>query len=362
MKKSLAAMCAVALLGMTACQKEANEPDTAAANQGGGTPASTMSAPGSYHPGAHIASIAIDEAVSETWNWQGENLTSVTKADGSEKVSFTYGNDGRVQSFRLNGDGMLSGNVAVSYNGNNISRLTVQNDGEELPVEAVVTNNNGKPSEVVLQLTNDALLDMFNSTISAMMGSEAGESITGVDSVSASISLDWQGGDNVKTTVTHIGARLATTLGTIVSLIPDLSSLGSMGTVIQQYAENNPNTPVYIKVEMSDTATYAYDQYTNPFRHYLGDMASMSGEVPQFNVATVSANNVTEATHKAMANINIYTTISFLGTTQMIPLYNKPMPLADNYVMYEYTYREDGYPLTVTGSDDGSTKSYNYQQ
>ena len=122
-------MCAVALLGMTACQKDDLTPEpTATQNQGSGetpqTPAETDRA-GVYAPESKIVSISVDGELSEEWNWEDGKLMSVSNAAGQDKVNFTYGADGRVNTMTVNATDMLSGTVTMTYSGESLSRLAL---------------------------------------------------------------------------------------------------------------------------------------------------------------------------------------------------------------------------------------------
>ena len=366
MKKILVALCAVALIGLTGCQKEQVTPEnTTTQNSGNGNPSDPPASSqevdraGLYAPCSKIASISTDGALSETWNWQDGKLTDVTNAAGQTKVSFTYRSDDRVNTMTVNATDMFSGNVNVTYDGERISQLALSGDNS---ISAQLTNNgNNKVTKAVLNLDNvdmNTLLGLFQSAVSQFLGnSNVSDIITGVDSLQGSMAFSWADA-NVSRSIINIGLRLATTIGRVAAILPDTSQYAA---AIQQIAASNPNMPLYIKLTYKDTSNYAYDQMVNPFRHYMGDMVTIEGNVPHFNISALSANNVSREQRAASAEINVSAVVSFMGSQMVTPLYNTSQPMADNETTYSYTYRSDNYPETVT-RNDGQTKTYTYQQ
>ena len=165
-------------------------------------------------------------------------------------------------------------------------------------------------------------------------------------------------GANVNTAITTIGARLATTIGRVAAVMPSSSEFYS---TLQQIAQSNPNMPLFIKVTLSDTSRYSYDQKVNPFRHYMGNMVAVENNVPHFNVAALSANNVTEERRSASVKLGVATVISIMSNEIYQTLYNTDKPMYSTESAYSYSYRSDNYPETVTG-DSGQTTTYTYQQ
>ena len=363
MKRLLAAMCAVALLGMTACQKDDLTPEpTATQNQGSGetpqTPTETDRA-GVYAPGSKIVSISVDGELSEEWNWEDGKLMSVSNAAGQDKVNFTYGADGRVNTMTVNATDMLSGTVTMTYSGESLSRLAL--DGANSVTAQLTNNANNKVTKATLDLGDidlSTLLGMFQSAVSEFVGDgDMSGVITGVDSISGSMDFGWAGA-NVSTTITTIGARLATTIGRVAAVMPSSSEFYS---TLQQIAQSNPDMPLFIKVTLSDTSRYSYDQKVNPFRHYMGNMVAVENNVPHFNVAALSANNVTEERRSASVKLGVATVISIMSNEIYQTLYNTDKPMYSTESAYSYSYRSDNYPETVTG-DSGQTTTYTYQQ
>ena len=356
-------MCAVALLGMTACQKDDPTPEpTATQNQGSGetpqTPAENDRA-GVYAPGSKIVSISVDGELSEEWNWEEGKLMSVSNAAGQDKVNFTYGADGRVNTMTLNATDMLSGTVTMTYSGESLSQLAL--DGANSVTAQLTNNASNKVTKATLDLGDidlSTLLGMFQSAVSEFIGDgDMSGVITGVDSISGSMDFGWAGA-NVNTAITTIGARLATTIGRVAAVMPSSSEFYS---TLQQIAQSNPNMPLFINVTLSDTSSYSYDQKVNPFRHYMGNMVAVENNVPHFNVAALSANNVTEERRSASVKLGVATVISIMSNEIYQTLYNTDKPMYSTESTYSYSYRSDNYPETVTG-DSGQTTTYTYQQ
>lgn len=356
-------MCAVALLGMTACQKDDPTPEpTATQNQGSGetpqTPAETDRA-GVYAPGSKIVSISVDGELSEEWNWEEGRLMSVSNAAGQDKVNFTYGADGRVNTMTVNATDMLSGTVTMTYSGESLSQLAL--DGANSVTAQLTNNASNKVTKATLDLGDidlSTLLGMFQSAVSEFIGDgDMSGVITGVDSISGSMDFGWAGA-NVNTAITTIGARLATTIGRVAAVMPSSSEFYS---TLQQIAQSNPDMPLFIKVTLSDTSRYSYDQKVNPFRHYMGNMVAVENYVPHFNVAALSANNVIEERRSASVKLGVATVISIMGREIYQTLYNTDKPMYSTESAYSYSYRSDSYPETVTG-DSGQTTTYTYQQ
>ena len=377
MKKILLALCAVSLLGLTACKKDKVSPDEPTyqgsgnnGNQtpgGGGTPAA---------PETKIAQIDFNDALYETWNWQDNQLKSVNDANGSEKVSFTYDGQGRVASMTVNGNSILSGTVNVGYNSVGISELTVVRSGMSV-IKANIDYSGGKMSRADVDIDSASLMSLFNAILPQILASyfpNIGDMLTPdmglsntVDSIVAYITFDWRNSENVQFTKIEISARLNTTLGQIAALANgNYSIFGQYANMVEQMAESNPDQEIHLITTINDKGTYRYDNNPNPFRNYLGDLVNMKDYLPAFNVASVSTNNIDTEEHQVNAKVSVSTTVTqdvpIVGPIEVpvtIPVVDKE--LYNTTVSYTYTYREgDGYPLTVTDSDD-NTKKYTYQ-
>lgn len=372
MKKILVALCAVALIGLTGCKKEEVKPnEPAVVNNGGGQggqqepPVDTVpqepvwaDIPGVYSPSAKIVTVNEDDALSETWSWENNLLKVVSAADGSEKVRFTHDERGRVKTMTINGEGQLSGTVNVSYNGDQISRISLMNGTDEV-LGARLTYGGGKVTTGELDVSDMMVFEMFNSMLAQYLSGENGaqDMVTGIDQVMGDINITWDG-DNVDMTVMSVSARLKTTLSKVVEMVPDMSIFGEYGAAIQALAAIFPNREVYIKVSLKDTAEYSYNTaYQNPLRRYLGGAVAMDGNMPRFEVATLSRNPQSHEYHQGAANAEI--SVQLYGPNA-VPVWKQSMPLPSSDKNFTYsTTRGDGYPETVNNGI--SIKTYIYQ-
>lgn len=370
MKKILVALCAVTLIGLTACQKDKVTPNEPTTQDSGQTPtpqpqpgqSTWADIAGVYSPAAKIVAVSENGAASETWTWENDLLKVVANANGSEKVSFTHDGQGRVATMTVNGDGMLSGTVNVTYTGEDMTQLSLEGTSN---VSAQLTNSNHKLMSADLNMDgmdNSTLISLFNTAVAQFIGNNSADNIiSGIDSVSGSITFTWDG-NNVSTSTSTISARLKTTIGQIAALLNnDFSMFGQYGDLIASYAQASPNTPLYINATLNDESDYTYDNNPNPLRRYMGDMIRFEDNMPSFNVTTFSDNNIIEEGHIGVASINIYTVINipFLGENTY-PLYNTDYNLYNKVVPYTYSYRADGYPVSV--ESNSGTKTYTYQE
>lgn len=374
MKKIIVALCAVSLLGLTACHKDKVTPDEPTTQDGGsqsgqGGGQSDPQEPvwadiaGVYSPAAKIVAVSENGAASETWSCENDLLKTVANAEGNVKVRFTHDNQGRVTTMTVNGDGQLSGTVSVSYTGEDMTSISLVGTNN---VSAQLTNNaNHKITGAVLDLSNmdnNELTALFNNALAQFLGGgSATDFISGIDSVSGNIAFTWDG-NNVDMSTTLIGARLKTTIGQIATLLNnDFSMFGEYASIIESFAQASPNTPLYIKVDLRDESDYTYDNHTNPLRNYMGDMVKIEDNMPGFNVSSLSANNTIEESHIGVATVNVYTVVNVpIAGPMTYQLYNTDYNLYDKVTVYTYSYRADGYPESFE-SNNGS-KAYTYQE
>ena len=364
----------MALIGLTGCKKEEvtpNEPTYVNNGGGQGDPQNPgdpgdpqdqgttwADKPGVYSPAAKIVTVNVDGMLSETWSWENGLLKTVTGANGSEKVRFTHDEQGRVKTMVINIDEELSGTVNVNYNGEQMKSISLMNGSTEV-LGATLNYGGGKVTNGVLDVSDMMVFEMFNSMLAQYLSGENGaqDMVTGIDEVMGDIAFTWDG-DNVDMAVMGVSARLKTTLGKIVELVPDMSIFGEYGNAIQALATIFPNREVAIKVSMKDTAEYSYNTtYLNPLRRYLGGVVSMDGKMPRFEVATLTKNPQSHEYHQGAATAEIY--VQLYGTSQVkVWEQSMPMPSSDKNFTYSTT-RNDGYPETV---DNGtSIKTYIYK-
>ena len=364
MKKVIVALCALAMLGLVACHKD----EEATQQPGGETPVTPTPTPtptppatnqeGVYNPGAHIVTISVNDTAREQWSWTDGRLVSVTDGtSSSEKMHYTYDDNGRISSITLNATGAMSGDLGVTYSGDYISSMNMVSGGTQLVAMQVSHNSANKVSSALLTLEDNLLLDIFNSVISQFTGGGDGDDfVTGIDSTSASVAFSWNG-DNVRTAIINVKARLATTLGQIGSLIDDFSIFGSYGSTLQALVTYMPDKPVYLRVAMADTVAYTYDDHVNPFRHNLGRLIPSDMSI-SVDVSALSANNATSEMHSAGATLDVL--IALMGSTPT-QVYNTDYPLDVRNNNYRYDYNDAGYPVSVT-DQEANVKTYTYQQ
>ena len=352
MKKLTVLLFAATMLVFAGCKKEEVKPNTP--TPGPQPQQEDPDQPGLYSPSAKIATVTVDDVLSEVWNWDAEGrLTGVDDADGNEQVGFTYDDQSRVSTMTINGDEQLSGTMSVSYNGTLIKRLSLSSGGVEV-LGADVKYDGNKVSKATLTVGDNMVLDMFDSILAQYLGEMGGDSATTIpsmelDTVSGSINFSWAG-DNVNLTVMKINAELKTTIGTIVSLVPDMSVFGTLGTLVQMVAQSNPDLPVYIEVAMTDSADFTYNTtYINPMRHYMRQMITMDENFPRFEIATLTKNPVDVEHHLRTAVVKLKAAIMSTNPTE---LFSQEMPIPESYMSYTYaTTRSDMRPESVTSSD-----------
>ena len=353
MTKLFVALCALATLSLVACKKGEETPTPNHPNN----PAQQYDTrEGAYDPVGKIVAVTYsDDTPSEEWVWENGKLQRV-----NNDVLFTYRADGRVdqveiQNIQTGGllpiDG-LGGTMAVSYSGDYISALSVMNDGTEALTVQVQHNSAKKISGATIDLSDNVLLDLFNSMLAQFMPDSTGSDnfATAVDNVTGNVSFSWNG-DNVNQALLNIGFRVATTVGTLVNLIGEenLSSMfGENGSMLALAASMFPNQPLYFNVTVGDTVDYTYDNKVNPFHHYLG----------RLHISALTANNVLSEEHTGNAHVTITTSLG--GSNMQLYETDYPLPLEPNY--YEYLeYNAKGCPLRMVNADYVET-DYQYRE
>ena len=351
MKKLFVALCAVAMVAMVACKKDPVSPDPDNHDQ----PGEFDNREGAYDPVCKIVAVNYDDGTaSDEWIWEDDKLQRV-----NQDVLFTYRADGRVGSVQLQNietGGLLpveglAGTMNVSYNGEYISTLSVNSNGTEVFSVQVQHNGNNKVSGATIDLSDNLLLELFNTMLAQFLGDSASSDnmVTGVDNVSGNISFSWNG-DNVNQALMALGFRVATTLGTLVNVIGEdnLSMFGENASTLAMFATMFPNQPLYFNITVGDTANYTYDNQVNPFRHYLG----------RLDISALTANNVLTEQHNGNAHITINTTLG--GQNMQIYETDYPLPLESSYNEYR-EYNAAGCPLRVIDIN-GVEITYQYME
>ena len=356
MKKLFVALCAVAALSMVACKKDNPQPS----NPGGSTPTEQPRREGEFNPTCKISTITFsDNSAPEMWFWdENTGLLSTINNDDlcggyTEKARFTYDSDGRVSTVTLTSAGTesipllgsLSGTMSVEYDGDYISSLSLVNAGERL-LTADVKHDGDKVRGATLNLSDNMLVDLFNSAMAQFLGESAtGDMVTSVDSVSGKVAFVWNG-KNVSQALLNIDFRAGTTLGVIRQIMGDDMSM--FGEYAQYLAFLPDNMPLFFTVSMGDTVNYTYDDKSNPYRGFLG----------RVHISTLTENNVTTEEHVGSATVAIATSIM----NSMVQIYQTSMPLPLPMYFYQYDeYNDKGFPLSMTDTE-GVVSRFEYKQ
>lgn len=355
-------MCTAALLLTVGCKKE--EPRNnggSGSGSGGEQPQQRDLREGAYDPVCKIVGINCnDGSVPETWLWEGGRLTSVNDDDMcggyTERIGFTYRADGRVDNVAVSnlslGDvlpGMqVSGTMRVSYSGDYISGIAVENGGTQVLTAQVQHNSSNKVSGATLGLDNEILLDLFNMMLAQFLNDStgSGNAATEVDNVSGQVAFSWQG-NNVSQARLNVGFRVASTVGTLVDLVGE-DNLGMFGTYGQYLTLLPGNQPLYFTIAVGDTVDYTYDNRVNPFKNYLG----------RVHISCLSENNMNMEVHNGSIGVVIST--SLFGS--MIQLYQTSyaLPIDNRYCEYP-SYNNAGCP-TLMVDQDGYETVFQYME
>ena len=395
MKKMIVALCAVALLGLTACEKdpepEPNTNPTENPDNPGNTDPENPDNPdnpdpgnpddpemphgeGIYYPGVHITNVSTNGANTETWTWDGSKLQSIMAFDNgavSSNAAITYDGD-RMKSIALTTTD-LSGTFDLTYRGEYITDLGFTTGGVRV-MDAEVQHN----SDNLINLINvtidrnyvDQLLPMLMSLMGSFGSGILNTAMQAVvpevmrympekrlatkasfDDVTFSAELFWTADKkNVRQVIIKAGidgsveaseiAEIASMLGGLgLSDLGDLSQLAQMSSLI--------SGPIQIHAEIGDTIELSYDNMKNPVQWCL----------PHVGPSMLSANNVTEMISYGYLNGTATATVPVLGT-QTIPL---DYPLDNQNIDYEYEYNAAGYPTSYSTSA-GEQTTYTFAQ
>lgn len=332
------ALCAVSLFAITACSSDDDN-----------TPAAAPVPVVAQGTSGIISSIDINGVSSEVWNYNDEQLVSVTNAaTGQEKVRFGYDGNGRVNTVtfgNLNIAGIpLSGTLRLHYNDNKLVLVKMTRNNTDL-FSAAIDYNGNQMSHATVDLSDSMLLSVFNSVASQILGNATGleGNLPTIDDVTTDLNLGWTG-DNVTSLLLDVNVQASSTLGELANIIGDFSLLGDMASAFELAATMFPDQPVTFNITLADTTTFTYDFYNNPYQGYFG----------QLDVSTLSANNVLTKTNSRAVNVSV--------SLSVLNLPDRTFPLANESTVYTYQlYNQGGYPVKVSSST-GEVKEFHYKE
>lgn len=364
MKKILLAVCAIALLGLTACKKDPVTPTP--------TPEPQHSGEGVYSPAVKITSVEYGGGTVETWQWDDGKLTSITRedADGNDGGGnyFTYDSDWRITTMNMTGE--TPAIATYTYAGKKLNTIDVTSSGMQLAMIQVQHNSADKINHLDIEV-NEMLIQMLIQMISSNMGGgidlanpatsllsgNIGRTLAKVDAcaknghkisyTSSDFDADFEwSGDNVSRVTLDANIVLGVTvaeLSSLLSMFGDTAS--SMATMLETLSTLMGDNELPLTLNIKDTMEFAYDQHVNPMQGLLGII----------DIAALSANNTTMSTTSGVVNATLTYSIPFVGS-QDVPF---SFPLESSIVTTDYTYLSNGYPQT-SASSDGETKTYTY--
>lgn len=357
MKKILTIMCATALLGFAACNKDKNEPG----NGGNSGQAETVQGEGIYNPAVKINRISYsDTTPDQIWVWDGNRLASIMTDTEDGGIDFEYTSEDRLQTVEASVMG-ADIEATLSYNAQKLISGAGVNVGGIDALSAVMTHNaQNKLSHISLD-ADDELINMLLTLLPSLMGDMMGDS-TGDSPLNyltaapaSKLSLEnksfeadfvWNG-NNVARMIVNASLTMSTTLNEIPTELLQTMVPEEYRGMIDLAVSLMGDTPIPVQLTVADTVDYTYDNKKNPLKGFFG----------QVSIAALSTNNI--VTVSGHGNANISATID-LGITTM-PL-GQDTPLNDlGSNSYNYTYTANGYPSVVTDAD-GNTTTYTYKE
>jgi hypothetical protein len=333
MKKVFIVFAATALaLGFVACTEKENITPTG----GDTTPTEPTYQEGVYAPLMKIETLNYDDGTVQTWNWNGEQLMSVTEGNDSRQFTYSNGRIAQVSGTMSNLMGMIpnvTGVVSFTYNGNLLDKSTVNSDGTDL---ALMTFNHadGKISSVDAAVDAEYISGMLDGMMTGAKGQKINPKQILLDTSDNSIhaELVWEG-KNVKQMVVMGNIPFELSKEAYETLKPYLPVEQAMLSLIDLYFLVSDAIPLQISI--SDTMDYTYDNKINPYYCYMGEL------VP----ANLSLNNYLTMSSHGTATISV--------TLTETPMKVVSQPIND-YEEYTYEYNEKNYPTYVEGSKNYS--------
>ncbi len=354
MKKILLALCAVMMLGMTACNKDngTTEPVNPSGGNGGGDnpPVQMPTGDGVFNPAKRIVSIAVDGTTTEEWTWANDVVTTIATADENgnmlETGWYEYDNYRLASATTTLQD--MPVEVSYTYNGDLLTMMSLYSGPMEVMSVVPTRNAAGKVSHLTMDL-NPVLLamlsELFSGGIPDIFGlirpaQNAGK--LSVDNSALAADLTWQG-DNVSQIVFSAQIDGSVSLDEIRQMVNLDSVAGSYASMLSYLVDT---TAIPLTITLADTASFTYDSQHNPFYGFLGAL----------DPTTLSANNATVTTNSGTAMVTI--TLNF-GLMQLP--FTLPYPLGTTTETRTYTYDAAGFPTSFTNGE-GSVTQYTYQQ
>ena len=323
MKKTLHALCAAALLALSACGDDSHNPST--------TPDATS---GIYSPAQKVDHVMPAEGAPELWLWDGDLLEALADNDlcggYTEKCWLNY--DGkRLVSMQSSLEGMPY-DVDYAYAGGRLKGVYASSLGVDVLAMQLAYGADKHVNRVDIDL-NPTLLGL----LSAYLYDFEGVNIT---AASASMGLDWQG-DNVACRVLTTQVDATVTFGQVKEMV-DLEALAGAFAA----ALDPDSTLLPLQITLTDSSVYTYDNHPNP----------LCGLLTTPDVAVLCANN--------MLSIDSHPTV-LVATSLPTPLGNLPvsypLPAQTTHDSYSYTYTPDGFPADVMQHGE-IIKTYIYKQ
>lgn len=349
MRKIVVALCALAIMGATACKKDDINSDV-------GNPIPTYTE-GYYQPYAQIATISEGGVVAETWTWNDKNLDNIALKNGGN-IMFNY--TGKYISKVVN-TGSEKQEIRYYYQGEALSKCEIYYNGVLAISMDMAHNAAGKISSANLTIDDNFLLNMAGSlfgkgsAFEKLMGRQAAEQMIkmaelaqldnskfSVGSKTFTMTLVWNG-ENVTQQIFNGSVVInisSDDLETLTSILPIPDEAQQYIQLIQlAMLMGGGNLP--INMAINDTINVTHDKNYNPFCCYWGDIVSPEN---------LSQNNVLTMQHAGATKISV----SLMG--QAMDLMNTPF---DNYTEYIYQYNDKKYPTQVSGDKN---VTYTYKQ
>ena len=264
MKKILLALCAVMMLGMTACNKDngTTEPVNPSGGNGGGDnpPVQMPTGDGVFNPAKRIVSIAVDGTTTEEWTWANDVVTTIATADENgnmlETGWYEYDNY-RLASASTTLQGMPV-EVSYTYNGDLLTMMSLYSGPMEVMSVVPTRNAAGKVSHLTMDL-NPVLLAMLSELFSGgipnifgLIRPAQGDGKLSVDNSALAADLTWQG-DNVSQIVFSAQIDGSVSLDEIRQMVNLDSLAGSYASMLSYLVDT---TAIPLTITLADTASF----------------------------------------------------------------------------------------------------------